>query len=60
MPAPKGSGDSTTEKSCLRFTSSIVGVDWLCAQKCQFGRYVVKETLSSGLVSDLVLFLNPA
>ena len=32
-------------------------------KKCQFRRYVVitlKETLSSGLASDSVLFLNPA
>ena len=31
MPAPKGSGDSTIENSCSRFTSGMVGVDWLWA-----------------------------
>jgi len=32
-------------------------------KKCQFGRYVVitlKETLSSGLPNDSILFPNPA
>jgi len=44
----------------------MAGVDWLWAplKKSQFGRYFVitlnEETLRSGLVSDSLLFPNPA
>jgi len=31
-PALKGSGDSTIEKSCSRFTSGMVGVNWRWAK----------------------------